>query len=198
VGSLLVGKLVVDGCACGLCCVWAARFVRSHPRIKLKVLKRLGIQILTGLEYLHNLSPPIIHRDVKCENILYDACSGDLKIGDLGMAMQLDAASATASDDSSDASQDGVSYVPLGTPCFMAPELYDGSYTRNTDIYSFGMCFLEMVTRRTPYSECTNTCQIFRRVNGVRFDLPFPPSLHFVSCVRCLCVVCVRGCFPSR
>ena len=65
------------------------RFVRSHPSIKLKVLKRLAVQILRGLHYLHTLHPPIIHRDVKCENILYDACSGEVKIGDLGLAMQL-------------------------------------------------------------------------------------------------------------
>ena len=65
------------------------RFVHSHPSIKLKVLKRLSVQILEGLEYLHTHTPPIIHRDVKCENILYDWSSGDVRIGDLGLAMQL-------------------------------------------------------------------------------------------------------------
>lgn len=65
------------------------RFVKGHHNIKLKVLKRLAAQILGGLDYLHTLRPPIIHRDVKCENVLYDACAGEVKIGDLGLAMQL-------------------------------------------------------------------------------------------------------------
>lgn len=63
--------------------------MHTHPHIKLKVLKRLSVQILEGLEYLHTRRPPIIHRDIKCENILYDCSSGNVKIGDLGLAMQL-------------------------------------------------------------------------------------------------------------
>lgn len=57
----------------------------------------------------------------------------------------------------------------LGTPEFMAPELYDEDYTEMIDIYSFGMCLLEMVTLELPYSECDNVVQIYRKVtSGVR------------------------------
>ena len=41
----------------------------------------------------------------------------------------------------------------LGTPEFMAPELYDELYDEKVDIYAFGMCVLEMVTSEYPYSE---------------------------------------------
>lgn len=34
----------------------------------------------------------------------------------------------------------------VGTPEFMAPELYDEDYNELVDICSFGMCMLEMVT----------------------------------------------------
>lgn len=44
----------------------------------------------------------------------------------------------------------------LGTPAFMAPELYEGKYDTSVDIYAFGMCILEMVTCETPYRECAN------------------------------------------
>jgi serine/threonine protein kinase len=36
--------------------------------------------------YLHNHNPPIIHRDLKCDNILINGNSGEVKIGDLGLA----------------------------------------------------------------------------------------------------------------
>ncbi|CAN6246603.1 unnamed protein product [Urochloa humidicola] len=57
----------------------------------------------------------------------------------------------------------------IGTPEFMAPELYDESYDELVDIYSFGMCLLEIFTLEYPYSECTNPAQIFKKVStGVK------------------------------
>lgn len=51
----------------------------------------------------------------------------------------------------------------------MAPELYDEDYTELVDIYSFGMCVLEMVTMEIPYSECENVARIYKKVSsGVR------------------------------
>lgn len=55
----------------------------------------------------------------------------------------------------------------IGTPEFMAPELYDESYNELVDIYSFGMCMLEMVTFEYPYSECRNSAQIYKKVSSV-------------------------------
>ena len=44
----------------------------------------------------------------------------------------------------------------LGTPEFMAPELYEEHYDTKVDIYAFGMCVLEMITMERPYIECQN------------------------------------------
>ena len=52
----------------------------------------------------------------------------------------------------------------LGTPEFMAPELYEERYTEKVDIYAFGMAVLEMVTNEYPFQECTNSAQIYRKV----------------------------------
>lgn len=49
----------------------------------------------------------------------------------------------------------------------MAPELYDEDYTVLADIYSFGMCMLEMVTFEYPYCECKNSAQIYKKVSSV-------------------------------
>ena len=54
-----------------------------------------------------------------------------------------------------------------GTPEFMAPELYREQYNEKVDIYSFGMCLLELVTMEFPYRECKNKAQIFRQVTLV-------------------------------
>lgn len=55
-----------------------------------------------------------------------------------------------------------------GTPEFMAPELYEENYNELVDIYSFGMCILEMLTSEYPYSECTNPAQIYKKVTMVK------------------------------
>lgn len=49
----------------------------------------------------------------------------------------------------------------------MAPELYEEEYNELVDIYSFGMCMLEMVTFEYPYCECRNPAQIYKKVTSV-------------------------------
>jgi len=67
-----------------------------------------------------------------------------------------------------------VSSVFIGTPEFMAPEVYEEAYNELVDIYSFGMCILEMVTFEYPYSECTHPAQIYKKVVSVSI---FPFSM---------------------
>ena len=49
----------------------------------------------------------------------------------------------------------------------MAPELYDEEYDDRVDVYSFGMCLLELATLEYPYCECRNAAQIYRKVTLV-------------------------------
>jgi serine/threonine protein kinase len=58
--------------------------------------------------------------------------------------------------------------LPTGTPEFMAPELYEEKYDEKVDVYSFGMCMLELATMEYPYSECRNAAQIYKKVIQVR------------------------------
>ncbi|KAK6935589.1 Protein kinase domain [Dillenia turbinata] len=63
------------------------------------------------------------------------------------------------------------------TPEFMAPELYDEEYNELIDIYSFGLCVLELFTCEYPYNECHNPAQIFKKVTtGIK-----PASLAKVT-----------------
>ena len=117
----------------------------------LRIIKKWAKQILLGLDYLHSYQPPIIHRDIKCDNIFINGNVGDVKIGDLGLSTMVSGSAALS---------------VLGTPEYMAPELYDEHYTSKVDIYAFGMCFLEMVTKEYPYSECKNPAQIYKKVTS--------------------------------
>ena len=118
--------------------------------IKLKIIKKWCRQILEGLKYLHSHQPPIIHRDIKCDNIFINGNLGDIIIGDLGLSTHKTKSHAES---------------VLGTPEFMAPELYDEHYTEKVDIWAFGMAVLEMATNQYPYEECENPAQIYRRVS---------------------------------
>lgn len=52
-----------------------------------KAIKNWARQILRGLTFLHSHSPPVIHRDLKCDNIFVNGNNGQVKIGDLGLAI---------------------------------------------------------------------------------------------------------------
>lgn len=54
----------------------------------------------------------------------------------------------------------------------MAPELYDEEYDDRVDVYSYGMCLLELATLEYPYSECRNAAQIYKKVTLVRRGRP--------------------------
>jgi serine/threonine protein kinase len=55
----------------------------------------------------------------------------------------------------------------IGTPEFMAPEMYEEHYDEGVDVYAFGMCMLEMATSEYPYSECMGPAQIYKKVISV-------------------------------
>lgn len=52
----------------------------------MRAIKIWARQILSGLIYLHGHDPPVIHRDLKCDNIFVNGHLGQVKIGDLGLA----------------------------------------------------------------------------------------------------------------
>jgi WNK lysine deficient protein kinase len=64
-------------------------FYRVHQNVKLKIIKRWCRQIIAGIRYLHSFEPPIIHRDLKCENILFNAADGNLKLADFGLSTRV-------------------------------------------------------------------------------------------------------------
>ncbi|CAA6667978.1 unnamed protein product [Spirodela intermedia] len=114
------------------------QYRKKHKHVDLRALKNWSRQILY---------------DLKCDNIFVNGNQGEVKIGDLGLAAILRHAHSAHS--------------VIGTPEFMAPELYEEDYNELVDIYAFGMCLLELVTLEYPYMECTNAAQIYKKVTAV-------------------------------
>ncbi|KAK2979007.1 hypothetical protein RJ640_023589 [Escallonia rubra] len=156
------------------------QYRQKHKRVNIRAVKHWCRQILEGLLYLHSHDPPVIHRDLKCDNIFINGNQGEVKIGDLGLAAILRKSHAAHC---------------VGTPEFMAPEVYEEEYNELVDIYSFGMCILEMVTFEYPYSECTHPAQIYKKVmSGKKPDALYkvedPEVRQFVE--KCLATVSLR------
>ncbi|KAL9243985.1 hypothetical protein vseg_017810 [Gypsophila vaccaria] len=136
---------------------------KKHRQVSIKALKKWSKQLLKGLDYLHTHEPCIIHRDLNCSNVFINGNVGEVKIGDFGLAAIT--------------GKSHVAHSILGTPEYMAPELYEEDYTEMVDIYSFGMCLLEMVTMEIPYSECDSIGKIYKKVtSGIK-----PKSLNNVK-----------------
>nr|XP_032660044.1 serine/threonine-protein kinase WNK2 isoform X4 [Chelonoidis abingdonii] len=150
-------------------------YLKRFKVMKPKVLRSWCRQILKGLLFLHTRTPPIIHRDLKCDNIFITGPTGSVKIGDLGLATLKRASFAKS---------------VIGTPEFMAPEMYEEHYDESVDVYAFGMCMLEMATSEYPYSECQNAAQIYRKVTcGVKpasFEKVTDPEIKEII-GECIC-----------
>ena len=96
------------------------------------------IQLASALDYAHQHG--IVHRDVKPDN-LYVMGDGTIKLGDFGIA-QTDASSQLTSKDSE----------IVGSVHYLAPEITSGRpATGQSDIYSAGVTFFELITGHVPY-----------------------------------------------
>lgn len=81
---------------------------KEQVKLELTTIKTLAIDILRGLIFLHSCKPPIIHRDLKSNNILLDAERQHAKIADFGLATF---------------KKDTAPHTVCGTPTHMAPEV---------------------------------------------------------------------------
>ncbi|EDQ89586.1 uncharacterized protein MONBRDRAFT_25087 [Monosiga brevicollis MX1] len=94
-------------------------------------------QITLALQYLH--SQNVLHRDLKTQNIFLTR-SDIIKVGDLGIARQLENSEDMAS-------------TMIGTPYYMAPELLSQEeYNHKSDIWSLGCCLYELTTLKPAFS----------------------------------------------
>lgn len=139
-------------------------FIKTKNILKLSHILNWSKQVLDVLKYLHEKN--IVHRDLKCNNILIDSESSKIYVSDFGLAIT---------------KSSGKIKSIVGTVEYMAPEMYeDDNYDEKVDIYAFGMCLLEMMTKEIPYSECETIPQIYKKaVNNI-----YPKSLENIENVK--------------
>ncbi|XP_073139436.1 leucine-rich repeat receptor protein kinase HPCA1-like isoform X2 [Henckelia pumila] len=115
--------------------------ISGKSGIRLDWARRLGIALGAGkgLQYLHDLAdPPIIHRDIKSNNILLDERL-TAKVADFGLSKL------------KESEKDHVTTQVKGTMGYLDPEYYmTQQLTEKSDVYSFGILLLELATARNP------------------------------------------------
>uniref|UniRef100_A0A914VCH3 non-specific serine/threonine protein kinase n=1 Tax=Plectus sambesii TaxID=2011161 RepID=A0A914VCH3_9BILA len=108
------------------------------------------IQAAEGLEFLHARKPKaIIHRDIKCENLLLTA-ENNVKLADFGLAIDLAISSGSVTMSST------VPKSLTGTYFFIAPEItgrmnQSEAYSRKSDIWSLACTLVQMINGEPPY-----------------------------------------------
>jgi len=121
--------------------------IRGMPeRLSEETAQVFTSQIVKGLAFIH--SHGIVHRDLKCDNILRDLVTGLIKLADFGTAKNVGNAT-----NASRAAQ-----TMIGTPYFMAPEILmsgmgesqDAGYGIKADVWSLGITVAEMLNRGVP------------------------------------------------
>eukprot|EP00884_Botryococcus_braunii_P006023 jgi/Botrbrau1/15421/Bobra.43_2s0047.1 len=101
---------------------------QKHKLVDYRAVRKWARQILTGLAYLHFKEPPIIHGDLRCDKIYINGHSGEIKIGDLGLATLLPRRFNPAT-------------LPEGVNT-------ENQYSKAVDIFAFGLCVLELSIKR--------------------------------------------------
>ncbi|WP_299490145.1 serine/threonine-protein kinase [Acaryochloris sp. IP29b_bin.137] len=99
-------------------------------------VRQLAVQILGILKYLHELTPPIIHRDIKPHNIIRNE-DGQIYLVDFGAVQNVYRNTMVGS-------------TVVGTYGYMAPEHFQGKAVPATDLYSLGATLLFLLTHCSP------------------------------------------------
>lgn len=137
-----------------------------RKRLAVTRVVRIALQVAQGLAYLH--SKNIVHRDLKSDNLLFDAKKKVVKIADFGIARA--------------APTDKSMCRRTGTYGYMAPEvLKERPYDHKCDIYSFGVVLWELFCCKNPFPFAgLQVEEVTSLVNqGVRPEIPCdcPPAL---------------------
>mmetsp|Transcript_85177 Transcript_85177/g.214800 ORF Transcript_85177/g.214800 Transcript_85177/m.214800 type:complete len:504 (-) Transcript_85177:224-1735(-) len=128
--------IVMDYCEGGDLSEKIKKMRQSGRTFAQEQILRWFTQAMLALKYVHDMH--ILHRDLKSGNFFLSK-SGNLKMGDFGIAKVLECTAACAQ-------------TQIGTPYYLSPEICQGKpYAWGSDIWSMGCILYEMCARRVPF-----------------------------------------------
>ncbi|KAL5569551.1 hypothetical protein UlMin_026126 [Ulmus minor] len=124
----------------------------------------MAIDVAKGMNYLHQLQPPIVHRDLKSPNLLVDS-TYTVKVCDFGLSRSKEntfLSSKTAG----------------GTPEWMAPEVLRAELSNEkSDVYSFAIILWELMTLQQPWRNLSSM-QVVGAVGFKHQRLEIPKNIN--------------------
>jgi len=140
--------------------------LNREPRLPVDDALRITCEVADALGYAH--SRGIVHRDVKPENILFEA--GHAVVADFGIALAVRSAGGDP---------EMIPGIAVGTPAYMSPEQVGGQADARSDVYALGCVLYEMLAGEPPHSGATpqallqrKASQPPRRLGDVRHSVP--------------------------
>merc|ERR1719428_758541 len=129
-------------------------------------------QAILALKYIHDMH--ILHRDLKSGNFFLSK-SGNMKMGDFGIAKVLECTAACAQ-------------TQIGTPYYLSPEICQGKpYSWGSDIWAMGCILYEICGKRVPFDAPDLKTLIQRITRGPTPELPG----NYSAGVQELCKMCL-------
>ena len=115
-----------------------------------QIAAKYMFDIFKAVNYLHERDPPIIHRDIKAENILF--LGGKLKLADFGWSSM----------------KDKVRTTFCGTPDYLAPEMIlERGHNEKLDLWTLGILTYELLVGKAPFSPDADTVKDQREAHTI-------------------------------
>jgi len=154
----------------------------SNPKMKTidwSVRMKIALDVAEGLNHLHQLKPPLLHNDIRTDNLLIDD-SGTVHIIDFGQA-------------SFATENKQAELTCFGSPAWSAPEILTGGlYTEKSDIYSFAYILWELVTREEPFPGLDETALLKVLLKGERPTIPEDCNADYANLIRKCWATCTE------
>lgn len=165
-------RIITEYCSGG--CLFELLHNEVDLNLSWEQLLKMCSDVAAGMNYLHQFSPQIIHRDLKSLNLLLShpvenaRSVPDVKVSDFGLSRMKEQALP--------AGEWGQMTVAAGTCHWMAPEVFTGSsYDEKVDVYSYAMILFEIICREIPFEEEEAADVGNMTVRGARPDLDAVP-----------------------
>ncbi|XP_054776210.1 protein STRUBBELIG-RECEPTOR FAMILY 3-like isoform X2 [Prosopis cineraria] len=151
-----------------------------HAKLSWNARIRVALGAASALEYLHeNLQPPVVHQNFKSANVLLNT-ELEAHVCDCGFGPLLSSGSAGQ-----------LSGRLLTAYGYGAPELESGSYTKQSDVFSFGVVMLELLTGR---KSCDRS-----RPHGEQFLVRWAvPQLHDIDALTKMVDPSLNGAYSMK